>query len=195
MAQNTEMELLCNNTYAPILHVIKHKREKIMLARGVSLARLRFGLSGGLFGLTLIRAPQGVTATCDISLSACFSRLQTLRGVQRYYQQQPSLVQISAYRRSPCVHHGEQRQSVAIQNSHWCNSAPLRSRGDSGFYLVRREKVQQLADFIVEQRLPLKAGPGHTVLPAPWTLPSGVHVLQAVPNTLKDLQGLSVPLA
>lgn len=67
-----------------------------MLARGVSLARLRFGLSEGLFGLTLIRAPQGVTATCDISLSACFSRLQTLRGVQRYYQQQPSLVRISA---------------------------------------------------------------------------------------------------
>lgn len=94
-----------------------------------------------------------------------------------------------------CVHHGEQRQAIAIQNSHWCNSALLWSRGDSGFYLVRREKVQQLADFIVEQRLPLKAGPGHTVLPAPWTFPSGFPVLQAVPHTLKDLQGLSVPLA
>lgn len=67
-----------------------------MLARGVSLARLRFGFGEGLFGLTLIHAPQGVTATCDIRLSACFGRLQTLRGVQRYYQQQPSLVRISA---------------------------------------------------------------------------------------------------
>lgn len=63
------------------------------------------------------------------------------------------------------------------QNSHWCNSDPVWQRGDGGFYLVGREKVQQLADFIVEQRLPLKTGPGHTVLPAPWTFPSSFHIL------------------
>lgn len=37
------------------------------------------GVSEGLLGLILIRAPPGVTATCDITLSACFTRLQTLR--------------------------------------------------------------------------------------------------------------------
>lgn len=42
------------------------------------------GVSEGLFGLTLILAPPGVTATCDITLPACFTRLQTLRGAQRY---------------------------------------------------------------------------------------------------------------
>lgn len=42
------------------------------------------GVSEGLFGLILIRAPPGVTATCDITLSACFTRLQTLRAAQRY---------------------------------------------------------------------------------------------------------------
>lgn len=69
-----------------------------MLARGVSLARLRFGFSEGLFGLTLIRAPQGVTATCDISLSACFSRLQPSEVFQdiinsslRWFEFQPSV--------------------------------------------------------------------------------------------------------
>lgn len=35
------------------------------------------GVSVGLFVLTLIRAPQGVTATCDITLSACFTNPQS----------------------------------------------------------------------------------------------------------------------
>lgn len=55
--------------------------------------------------------------------------------------------------------------------------------------------MQQLADVIVVQRLPLTAGPGHTILPAPWTFPSSVHIGQAVPHTLKDLQGLCISVA
>lgn len=47
MAQNTEMELLCNNTYArPYFTCNKTQEgENPLLARGVSLARLRFGFS------------------------------------------------------------------------------------------------------------------------------------------------------
>lgn len=50
------------------------------------------GVSEGLFGLILIRAPPGVTATCDITLSACLTRLQTLRDI---YQRWLSGVRVS----------------------------------------------------------------------------------------------------
>lgn len=93
----------------------------------VDVSRLGLGFSEGLFGLTLIRAPQGVTTTCDITLSACLGRLQTLRGVQRYSQQQPSLVRISAWR-SPglqaqgeyghALHHREQRHLQSLFGSY-----------------------------------------------------------------------------
>lgn len=42
-----------------------------------------------------------MTAPCDITLSARFGRLQTHGGLQRYYQQQPLLVHISARPPSP----------------------------------------------------------------------------------------------
>lgn len=54
--------------------------------------------------------------------------------------------------------------------------------------------MQQLTDIVVIESLPLAACPAHTVFPALWTLSSSVHVLQAVPNTFKSLQGLGVSM-
>lgn len=55
--------------------------------------------------------------------------------------------------------------------------------------------MQKLADIVVVQSLPLAACPGHTVLPARWTLSSSFCILQAAPHPPKDLQGLSISVA
>lgn len=52
--------------------------------------------------------------------------------------------------------------------------------------------MEELADVVVIESLPLAACPAHAVLPARWTLSSGFRVLQAAPQTPKNLQGLSV---
>lgn len=55
--------------------------------------------------------------------------------------------------------------------------------------------MQELTDVVVVQGLPSAASPGHAVLPAHWTLPSSVLILQAAPHFLQDLQGLHVSVA
>lgn len=62
-------------------------------------------------------------------------------------------------------------------------------------YRIRRKTVQKLADIIVEKTLPFAACPGHTLLPALRTLSSSFYVLQAVPHSPKNLQGLKVSMA
>lgn len=55
--------------------------------------------------------------------------------------------------------------------------------------------MQELADVVVVESLPLATCPAHAVFPARRTLSSVLHALQVVPHPLKDLQGLSVSMS
>lgn len=55
--------------------------------------------------------------------------------------------------------------------------------------------MQELTDIVVIERLPLAAGPAHTVFPVCWTLPSSSHVQQVAPHHPEDLQGFCISVA
>ena len=70
--------------------------------------------------------------------------------------------------------------------SHYGKNAFCQVDLASGRYLIRREVVEQLPDVVRVLRVPVVAGPGHTVSPGLWPLQhkTALHGLQ-------HLQGLS----